>query len=68
MNWIYFVVGALIFLPVVICLIQQFIEIVGLGLGALGILLLLAGNLLASIVAVLLALVCIWRTSARATE
>ena len=68
MNWIYFAIGALIVIPVVICLIRQFMEIVGLGLGALGILLLFAGKLLAAIVAVLLALICIGCVSATATE
>jgi len=60
MNWIYFVVGMLILVPVAICLIRQFMEIVGLGLGALGMLLLFAGNILAAVVAVALALVCGW--------
>ena len=68
MNGIYFVVGALILVPVVICLIRQFMEIVGLGLGALGMLLLFAGNILAAVVAVLLALACIWRASVTAAE
>ena len=68
MNWIYFAIGALIVIPVAICLIRRFMEIVGLGLGALGILLLFAGKLLAAIVAVLLALICIWRASATVTE
>lgn len=68
MNWIYFVVGALIIVPAAICLIRQFMEIVGLGLGALGMLLLFAGNFMAALVAVLLALVCSWRASATVTE
>ena len=64
MNWIYFVVGTLILVPVTICLVKQFMEIVGLGLGALGMLLLVAECYLAASIAVLLALVCIWRTAA----
>ena len=63
MNWIYFVVGALIIVPAAICLIRQFMEIVGLGLGALGMLLLFAGNFMAALVAVLLALACSWQAA-----
>ena len=68
MSWIYFVVGTLILVPVMICLIRQFMEIVGLGLGAMGMLLLFAGNILAAALAVLLALACIWRASVTAAE
>ena len=68
MNWIYFVVGALIIVPAAICLIRQFMEIVGLGLGALGMLLLFAECYLAASIAVLLALVSSWRASATVTE
>ena len=64
MNWFYFMVGALIMVPALICLVQQFMEIVGLGLGALGMLLVFAGNFMAAGIAVLLALVCIWRSAA----
>ena len=68
MNWIYFVVGTLVLVPVTICLVKQFMEIVGLGLGALGMLLLFAGNFMAAFVAVLLALACSWRAAATVTE
>ena len=68
MNWIYFVVGALILVPATICLVKQFMEIVGLGLGAVGMLLLFAGKFMAALVAVLLALVCSWRASATVAE
>ena len=60
MHWLYFVVGALILVPVVICLVHQFMEIVGVGLGALGMLLLFAGNVLAAVIAGVLAILCIW--------
>ena len=63
MNWIYFVLGTLVLVPVTICLVKQFMEIVGLGLGALGMLLLFAGNFMAAFVAVLLALVCSWQAA-----
>ena len=68
MNWIYFAVGTLILVPVAICLVQQFMEIVGLGLGALGMLLLFAECYLAASIAVLLALACSWRAAATVTE
>ena len=68
MNWIYFVAGAFVFVPVAICLVKQFMEVIGLGFGALGMLLLFAGNFLAAGIAVLLALVCSWRAAATVTE
>ena len=58
MNWMYLIVALMILVPVVICLVQHFMEVVSLGLGALGLLLLFAGYVGAALATVALALLC----------